>query len=64
MHNEVVTLARCRVRIPEICAVNNIAQRLKSGFSSHLKPRLRCAYHHYSAEFLKHKATHIISSKE
>ena len=31
-------------RILDICAFNNIAQRLKSGLLSSLKVRLRCAY--------------------
>ena len=31
-------------RIPEICAINNIAQRLKSELRSNLKVRLRCTY--------------------
>ena len=32
-------------RIPEIFALNNIAQRLKSELRLSLKVRLRCAYH-------------------
>ena len=42
MHNQVSFYVAAR--IPEICAFNNIAIRLKSGVRSWINVRLRCAY--------------------
>ena len=41
LHNEDVINFYIKAKIHEICAFNNIAQRLKSGLRSSLKVRLR-----------------------